>query len=90
MKNNKLIILLIFACFLLLPFKVSADSNGCNGVYIELEDIVFGGTGQKTTHAEGGLHFITPAINITWYESSNGVDYTLMEENDTFDDYNVY
>lgn len=90
MKNSKLIMLLIFACFFLIPFKVSANSNGCNGVEIVLEDIVFGGTGQKTTFAEGGIHFVTPTINITWYESSNGVDYTLMEENATFDDYNVY
>lgn len=89
MKNNKLMILLIFACFLLLPFKVLAESNGCDSITIELENIELGGKAQDTTHAIGGSHFITPTINITWYESSNGNDYTLMNENSTFD-YNIY
>lgn len=89
MKKNKLMILLIFACFLLLPFKVFAESNSCESVNIELENIELGGKGQNTTHAIGGLHFVTPTINIAWYESSNGRDYTLMDKNSTFD-YNIY
>ena len=90
MRKNILILLVILACFWLLPFKVSADIKGCEPAFIELKDIEFGGKGQNTTYAVGGIHFITPTINITWYESSDGSNYTLMEENATFDDYNVY
>ena len=88
MKNNKLIVLII-ACFLLLPFKVAAEIKGCEPVHIELQDIKLGAKGQETTYAIGGAHFVTPTINITWYESSNGSNYTLMDKNSTFD-YNVY
>lgn len=89
MKNNKLIILLIFTFCLLSPLKVLAESNSCESVNIELENIELGGKGQNTTHAIGGIHFITPTINITWYESLDGIDYTLLDENSTFD-YNIY
>ena len=73
----------------MLPFKVFAESIGCDSVHIQLQDIELGDQGQESTYAIGGIHFVTPTIGITWYESSNGSDYTLMDENSTFD-YNIY
>lgn len=89
MKKFKFIFLLVFAMFIMLPFKVFAESPECDSVRIELQDIKLGDKGQETTYAIGGIHFVTPTIYITWYESSNGSDYTLMDENSTFD-YNIY
>ena len=89
LKKKKLILILIFTCFWLLPFIVLAESKGCESVSIELKDIRLGEKGQDSTYAYGGIHFISPTINITWYESSNGSNYTLIDENSTFD-YNIY
>ena len=92
MKIQKVLFLSIFLMMILLfiPNIVNAeDVVGVESVFITLDNIKLGGKGQDSTYAIGGSHFITPTINITWYESSNGSNYTLVDENSTFD-YNIY
>lgn len=93
MKIKKILFLAIFLMMILLfiPNIVNAEGPiSIGGAVIELENIKLGGKGQKTTHAEGGEHFWTPTINITWYKSSNGMDFEPMDKDSTFDDYNTY
>lgn len=90
MKIKKILFLsiLLMMTLLFIPNIVNAEMNA-DSISIELNDIKLGGTGQESTYAIGGGHFSSPTISITWYKSSNGNDYTLMDENSTFD-YNIY
>ena len=91
MKIKKILFLSMFLIIALLfiPNIVNAETNLDGGAFIELKNIKLGGKGQEFTYAVGGEHFTTPLIKITWYESSNGNDYTLMDKDSTFD-YNIY
>ena len=92
MKFKRILFLEMFLMMILLfiPNIVNAkEPISIGGAVIELENIELGGKGQEITHAEGGEHFWTPTINITWYKSSNGIDFESMDEDSTFD-YNTY
>ena len=92
MKNKKILFLsiLLMMTLLFIPNIVNAEEPiNIGGANIILENIKLGGKGQKTTYAEGGEHFWSPTINITWYKSSNGIDFELMDDDSIFD-YNTY
>ena len=92
MKIKKILFLSIFLMMILLFITniVNAEEPKLvGGAIIVLENIKLGGNGQNTTYAEGGEHFATPTINITWYKSLNGIDFESMDKDSTFD-YNTY
>ncbi len=86
--KDRFLLFLVLSLFVFIPYTVKAEGNAIEDINMYMDDIIYGEKPENYIDVSA-LHLAYSNIPVTWYESTNGIDYTLMDNESTFV-YNTY